>query len=270
MLKTTSRLFHGSLCSLGTVLLLLPACTLPGDATWSGAHLSAHAGGFYTGLDGDIKTTTKNPKVTGNFDVGKDTGQSDDQLNGQIGFRLGFAPVELSLTAFDYSAEGTGRFNGNFLGTPFTGRVRSDFNIRNIKAMLGLDVFNSEWLRVGAQLGVSYMSTDLELQDLNSNTVEKIDEDLPIPVVGIRADVKLMDELSLGGEIAGLDITVDDFDATYIDAMAGLHYKPWDHVEAFLGYRLINIQFQGPIDNSTDADVDLDLSGPFFGIGIWF
>ncbi len=254
------------------LLPLLPACALPGGAAWSGAHLNAGLGTFAATMDGSVQTVNKTgPPVTGTFDVDQ-VGQGDRQFLAFGQARLGFAPLEIGLSFFDYSQTGTGTGGITFLGTNFTSNVRSDFQIRGVQGTVGLDVFNSEWVRVGVLAGVDFLDVDLRVDGTAGGitTSQRIDESLPVPVVGLRADVGIIPNLRVGGQVVGLDLNVSDYDARLVDWELGLHWSPFPVVEVFAGYRDMSIQFAGPLDSNNDVDVDVGLSGPFLGVGVSF
>ncbi len=246
---------------------VFPACSLTGDEAWSGFHAQAGAGGYLVGLSGDIQTTSG--ALQGSFDTDA-IGQDDAVLGGMFEVRAGLAPLELGLSGFEYSQTGRGTYTGSFLGQNFTGAVRSDFEITNFQATLGLDVVNTEVVRVGALLGLDYLSVDLQLDDTSGLTSARLDESLPVPVLGLRADASLGEDWRVGGQIAGLAVNVNDFDVTFLDGQAGVHWEVFDHGEVFLGWRLLDLDFKGPLDSTTDADVGVRLSGPFLGVGIAF
>lgn len=257
---------------LALLLPLLPACALPGSAAWSGAHLNAGIGAFAAAMDGTVQTVNKSgPPVTGTFDVDQ-VGQGDRQYLAFGQARLGFAPLEIGLSAFDYSQTGTGTGGLTFLGTTFTGNVRSDFQIRGLQGTLGVDLFNSDLFRVGVLGGVDLLDVDLRVDGSAGGvtTSQRIDDSLPIPVVGLRADVGIIPDLRVGGQIVGLDINVSDYDARFLDWELGAHWSPLTAVEVFVGYRNLDIQFAGPLDNQNDVDVDVSLAGPFVGVGVSF
>lgn len=254
-------------------LLLAPlsACVTPGDAAWSGLHANGLAGAYSTSLGGNVRTrSAAGPgTVRGNFDVDR-VGQGDNVLTALGEVRLGIAPFELAVSAFDYSETGRGRFTGSFLGTPYTGAVRSDFDLRVLKGTLGIDVVNSAVARAGILVGVDYLDADLRLDDLATGVSAVVDEQLPVPVAGVRADVKLLDKLRLGGEVTGLDVSVQDFDATFLDAEAGLYFQPLSHFEVVLGWREVTIDFAGDTSSTEFVDVDVGFSGPFLAAGLTF
>ena len=254
------------------VAVSLASCAVSGgDSAWNGPHGSAFLGGFYSGLSGDLRTTDRvgpvKVKGTANMDS---VGQGDDVFNPSGGVRLGFAPFEVGLSMFDYAETGSGKFTGRFLGKTFTGKVRSDFDVRNIKGTAGLDLWNSEQARIAVVLGVDYLDMDLLVQDLGTKISERIDEALPIPVVGVRGDVRLIEDLRLAGEFVGMDLKVEDFNATFFDLELALLYQFSANVEAFVGYRDLTIDFAGPLAKNQTVDANLGLSGPIFGVGLRF
>ena len=97
-------------------------------------------------------------------------------------------------------------------------------------------------------------------------------EDVPIPIIGVRGDVALpLTGLRAGGEISGFQADVEDVEAELLDLDVHLAWEPAgnDWVEFIVGYRMIEFKFDGEIDDS-NIDGSLDMDGLYFAIGFVF
>ena len=73
----------------------------------------------------------------------------------------------------------------------------------------------------------------------------------------------------LGGEITGLSADFDDADIKLTDIDLNANYEPWDNVELVVGYRMIDVSIDGEI-SGTALDAELDLTGPYFGVALYW
>ena len=251
------------------------SCSITGDGAWSGFHVNAGAGGFQSGLDGSVTTdfTVAGSPGSSTVNLTENAGLGKSQFNPYVDARIGVVPFEIGLTGFDYSDSGAGTLNGRYLGTTFSGSVQSDFELRSLRGTVGIDVIALDMLRVGLLGGVNYMDLNFALSGIDASSGlrvnETIDEGLPIPVLGARADVGIIEDLRVGAQVLGLNLDVEDFDIDFLDFEAMLHYEPVPWVEAFVGYRAINFDWAG-MSGGEQVRADLEMSGPVFGVGISF
>ncbi len=260
------------------VLLALPVltsgCSLTGGSAWNGVHISGAAGYMETELDGSLDTTierTPGIPVTTGFDFEGNGGQKGKESTVYLAGAVGLAPLELRVSGFQYQQNSTGTFTGEFLDTTFTGMVESEFDIGAYQATLGFDILNLERFRVGILAGATILDLDLGLSDVTfPGTEESVDEILPIPVVGVRADIKITGFLRVGatGTFFPLE-DIEDFDVRFMDLEGGIYLEPVSYLEIFAIYRSISLEGEGEIDNVI-ADFDIELSGPVFGVAVTF
>ena len=277
----TDRSRARRLANRGTLPLLLAAialfasgCSLTGNSAWNGLHASAGLGLQEVNLTGEIDTTTEVTPgvfVTTEFDLEDNGGQDDSERALYAAAQIGLAPIEFRASAFEYSNEASGTFNGEFLGTNFTGPVDTEFDIRAYKGTIGFDLLNLERLRVGGLIGATVLDLDLRVSStLVPGVTETLDELVPAPVVGGRADFKVTDWLRVGGEFTLLPLDeVEDFDVSFVDYELGVHIEPLPYLEIFGLYRNLQLEVEGEIDGS-DAAVDMGMEGPVIGVAITF
>jgi len=289
-------------------LLLAPACAIPGDAAWSDAHATGYGAGVSTTLSGSVSV----PDI--DFGDASDITDFDGTLSlaeGKststfYGGRLGIAPFELIYSSFNHASDHPDQFTAT-LTDPNSGSVfldetvdyttSLDFDLE--KLMLGLDLFNSPTFRIGLLFGVDLMTFNEFGMSVNEDIVVNdglgggdftiiaagegysiaTNEQLPIPMIGIRLDALLpFSGLRAGIEASGftlkLDQEADSIDVTYLDIDANLNYAFNDFTEAMIGYRSISLELNGSIADGTGSNTnitsDIDYSGPYFGVGFVF
>lgn len=256
-------------------LLLAPSCAIPGDSAWSDLHANAY-GGLYNLTGGgsidDISGSSGALAASGDLEIGDET-----ETNFLYGARFGFAPVEVFLSGFEHDSSHGGTFTGSI--GPISGtadaRTELDFGLQRIG--VGFDVVNTPAARIGLLLGVDFFTFHEFSFTASQGAVSRSytiadDEDVPIPVVGLRGDVSLpLTGLRAGGEVSGFQADVDDVDAEFFELDVHLGWEPGDNdwFEFLVGYRMIEFKFDGEIDDST-IDGNIDLDGLYFAVGIVF
>ncbi|MCH2112788.1 MAG: hypothetical protein MK213_08010, partial [Planctomycetes bacterium] len=85
-------------------LLIAPACALPGDAAWSGAHLNGFGGMIQMENSGAINNLAVGAGGAGDLVGDVDMGTSKDSVF-YGGGRIGFAPLELVFSTFSVDSE---------------------------------------------------------------------------------------------------------------------------------------------------------------------
>jgi hypothetical protein len=263
---------------------LIPACAIPipipGDAPWSDLHANAYAAGFAPTLEMSSSSIVipgindgDDPKFVGSFNL-----DAEREYTSSYGARIGFAPYELSVSQFSYFRDQNGvvEADGYFGGNPFNGaiNVNSTLDIAAIKIMLGVDVINTPVARVGVLLGVDIFSfnqfrltpknTALGYQDVF------VDQEVPVPIIGVRADVVIPGtDIRLGAEITGVAIDIRGVEASFFDHEINLNMEIFENAEAVVGYRLVDLNIDGDIAG-TIINMDLSMSGPYFGVSVYF
>ncbi|MCH2101309.1 MAG: hypothetical protein MK209_05255 [Planctomycetes bacterium] len=257
-------------------LLLAPSCVIPGDANWSDLHANAY-GGIYNmtagGAIDDISGTSGAVAASGDLSI-----EDETESNFLYGARFGFAPVEISLSGFEHKSSHGGTFAGTigpFVDTTVDAQTELNFGLQRIAA--GVDILNTPVARVGLLIGVDFFTfhefefTVSQGAESRSYTIAN-DEDVPVPVVGLRGDVGLpLTGLRAGGEASAFQADVDNVNAEYLELDVHLGWEPGDNdwIEFLVGYRMIDFQFEGELDDSS-IDGAIDLDGLYFAIGIVF
>ena len=90
---------------------------------------------------------------------------------------------------------------------------------------------------------------------------------IPLPVLGLFAQLRIIDRLSLGGEIVGVFIKTSDGMLSVFDAGAKLNWDIFANVRISGGYRLTNAEAE--INDASDH-VEISYAGPFASVTISF
>jgi hypothetical protein len=263
---------------------LIPACAIPGDAPWSDLHANAYAAGLSSTLEASsgsitIPATAQTGAFNGSFKVDAET-----EYTNQYGARIGFAPFEISVSQFSHSRSQNGVISGDdgeFLGEELVGdlAVDSTFDIDATKIMLGIDMMNTSVARVGVLVGLDVFRFNrlrFTAQEANGNIPAGsfqdvlVDQEVPVPVIGLRGDIALPGtDIRLGAEISGVAIDIDVVKASFFDHDINLNMEIFENAEAVVGYRVVDLSIDGDID-STVINMDLSMSGPYFGVSVYF
>jgi len=267
-----TRIYLPLVCSA-----LIPACAIPGDAPWSDLHANAYVAGFAPALElssGNIEIpgTGNSTELSGSFSL-----DSDKAYTSQYGARIGFAPFELSVSQFSYSRDQAGTFSrdgGDFGSVLGDFDINSTLDIDTTKMMLGIDMLNTSAARVGVLLGFDLLSFNkFSLTEENTGITQNVlkeGQEVPVPIIGLRADVAIPGtDIRLGAEMTGISIDIDSVEASFFDYDINLNMALFKNAEALFGYRVVDLSINGDID-STTINMDLNMSGPYFGVSVYF
>lgn len=264
-------------------LLALPffvSCAMPNDAAWGDFHANGYGALYNLGASGsvnDLSVSAGGANIDGDLAMRE---KSDTNFLG--GARVGIAPMEISLSMFDHKSVHSGTFNGTFdpgAGSTLSGSSAATTNLdfEVTKLMLGFDLLNTGLFRLGLLMGLDLLTFNdfsaFATQGGVSTASYSIarDEEIPIPMVGVRCDLLLPQGFRVGAEVSGLSADMTDIEGTFLDIDAQIGWAPMDQdwVEVLIGYRMMSFDFQGEIDDaSVDAEIDFD--GFYWGVGITF
>ena len=266
---------------------LIPACAMPGDAPWSDLHVNAYAAGFTPTLEASSNSIVvlADNGVTAGL-KGAFTVDAEKEYTRQYGARIGFAPFELSVSQFTYSRNQNGIINGGGTDGRFGDEnlvgdlaVDSTFDIDATKVMIGIDIMNTSAARVGFLAGLDVLSfnefsfTSQETKgDIEAGKHQNVlvNQEVAVPVIGLRGDIAIPGtDIRLGAEIAGISIDVDGAKASFFDHDINLNMEIFENAEAVIGYRAVNLNIDGEIEGTT-INMDLSMSGPYFGVSVYF
>ena len=272
---------------LAACLLLVPACAVPGDAAWSDLHASAFGAAYVAGFESSGNDITVTDSSGAGLDFNGDLRLArETEVATYAGLRLGFAPIEFSLSQFGYDGSNNGQItNGTrFAGQPMSGSldIGSELDLAVTKLMVGIDVINTPAARIALLVGLDYVEFnrfDLIAQEtktsgggtVTSGDVQTLleDQSAPVPMVGLRGDALVPFLGRVGAEVSGLKANFEDADILYLDFDVAAHWEPWHNIEFVLGYRAVVMNVEGDVD-ATHLDIDLDVNGPYVGLSVYW
>lgn len=269
-------------------MLLVPACAIPGGAAWSDLHASAFGSAMAVGADASGHGITVGDSSGGGFDFAGDLAlRRNTEAAAFYGARVGFAPLEFAVSQFSYDGTNEGEAQGatRFAGKSITGdlAVGGELDLSVTKLMVGVDLLNTPVARIGVLAGVDWVEFDrfdliareaVAVSGGGSVAVGEVqtileDESSPVPMLGLRADLRLPFFGRVGAELSGLEADLDDADLLFLDFDLAAHWEPWENVEFMLGYHAVLMEVDGAVGDA-NLDIDLDLNGPYAGLSFYW
>ena len=204
--------------------------------------------GFGTNLDLDTNLGINDSDSTFAYDVQLNLGGSVLRISG---FSLDFTALENSISAFTFGD----------LTVSLGDLVDTEVEIQNIKFQYGTPFFNikDHGFEFGPSIGFNLYEIKATVVDVLAVASDSIDEEIPIPIVGLHLALPLGDFL-LDADISGLIVNIENYNVNYIDLNVSLSWEPIHGVGIFAGYRMIEAE----LDDS-NFTTDVSLQGPYFG-----
>jgi hypothetical protein len=246
----------------GLVLATLPACF--------GFEVEAQAGYSQLALDGDLGYTSGANNVAVSQDIESAFGLGDDQGTPFLRAKMDLGVPVLSVSAFRFEDEGTGRLEADFGDVPFIPGgtpVASTVDLLSAKTALAFDIPLGP-VTLSPGIAVDYVDLDINVRDLIGIASEQVELQAPLPLLFARGQVDL-GVVSGVLEIGYAAVDIDDVEAALLDVEALAIVRPTELLELFVGYRLISLEVDGEVDGDT-VDADLELSGWMIGGGVRF
>ncbi len=220
-------------------------------------------------IEGDVSLQNVFDLAT-SLDFEADLGVSDFEtiFLGELNFNLGRHNFRVS----GFSLASAGRqladqvITFGDLTIPLGDLIRTDIDLDNITVQYGFSLFSIEdnGFQLGTMAGVDYYHLAASLLVEGTSLQDTIDEHIPIPTAGIHFELPI-DDFLISADVAGLYISIQDIDVSFIDASATIGWRPINTFGVFAGYRFIGLD----ATNGT-FDFDATLSGPFVGGEIRF
>jgi len=251
-----------------TLVLLPLIATLP---ACFGFGAEVQAGYAQLSLDGDIGYVT-GTSPSGNIqqDAESAFGLGDDQGSPYARAMLDLGVPQLSISAFQFEDDGEGRLESDFGSIPnVVGGlpVRSNLDLFNAKAALAFEIPIGP-VSIAPGIAVDYFDLSIDVVDAFSIASESVELNAPLPLAFLRAEVDL-GIFSAVAEAGYISADIDDVEGEVLDLEAQLVLHPTPLIELFVGYRSLDMQFDGEIDGDT-FDTDIQISGFMIGGGLGF
>ncbi len=222
-------------------------------------------------VEGEYQTVTplgRSVSIAIDGDLGYD--DTYPTFHGEASFRWGKHDFWVTGIAFDQSESAPVNVQFVIEGEIFDidAVVDSETSITDINFRYGYSFFefDEDGFRLGPTVAVSYTDISLEVTELTiagvpTGTRVSFEETLPVPTIGVHAEVPYGNFL-FSTQFGGFYVDTGDFEATGIRADAGVTWRPYDHVGFFAGLHAIYADLH--LDND-DID-DLLLWGPAVGL----
>ncbi|MCA8973205.1 MAG: hypothetical protein KDC98_00715 [Planctomycetes bacterium] len=247
-------------------LLTVPALLLFASC-WQ-FQITAHAGFSQLSLDGDLGyvSGTTTSSFDQNLKDGFGLGDAQGSPYARVGLDMG-TPT-LAASAFQFSDEGQGVLSANF-GSNLVANtsVVSSFDLTSIKASYAFEIPMGP-VSISPGLAVNFVDLSILVRDGLNIASEDVQLQAPLPMLFARAEVDI-GIATLVGEGGYVAIDVQDIAAKMLDLEALVQFDVFGPLELFAGYRYINLQGDGLIDDDS-FDINLGLSGFLIGGGITF
>lgn len=239
------------------VLAVLPSCYQ--------FEVTAQAGYAQLALDGEIGYETTGAAIAqdieGAFGLGDDQGTPYGRLMIDTG-----VPV-LAVSGFLFEDEGTGTLTQEFGDLTIGTAVRSEFDMTNAKGSYAFKIDLGP-VAISPGIAVDYFDLDIQVSDAFGAISEDVQVAGPVPMGFLRAQVDVW-KIGLVAEAGYMEVDVEDVTAKFLDIEALVEIRPTDLINVFVGYRHLDLQLDGTIDNDS-FDADVTLSGLFVGGGLRF
>jgi len=168
----------------------------------------------------------------------------------------------LSYVKFNYTEEATIQRVFTFQGRTFTVGAPATADIK-----WDLWKFGYEWDFVSHERGFAGLVLDLKYNTIDASVDSPVlssaattDVTAPVPTIGGIARVYVVPMLALTGELTGISISRDDFEAKFFDFDINGTVSFGRHLGAQAGYRSVVVDYLSDEDSG-----DLKMKGPYFG-----
>ncbi|HAO94234.1 MAG: hypothetical protein A2X93_08420 [Deltaproteobacteria bacterium GWC2_56_8] len=237
---------------------LVFAATLATAATAS-AVVDVEGRYWFTNMDGTVQVS--NGAVGTELDIVDDLGMEDKNFfEGRVTLELGSHKLRYGYMPLKWSGSTTLTESVTFAGQTYTASADVDSELNLAYHRLGyeydfIDLLNN---KLGVIVELKYFDGDASLASAALGLDESETFKLPIPTVGVAAQVGLPMIFSVGGEITGISLGSS---AYLVDAEAAVNLKPAPFVIISGGYRIFKMHAESDNDLA-----EVSLSGPFLSL----
>lgn len=239
-----------------TALLLISSLLLM--ETRALALVDAEARYWFTNLDTNLRADSGTIIGT-DLDLVNDLGVDDMEnfVEGRITLEIGSHSFRYAYIPLSWSGESAITRDINFAGRtyPASTSVSTDVQIDYHRFSYRYDVINKAGNRLGIIGEVKYFDGRVNLKDAALGLDETTRLQIPIPAVGLGADVSIPLLARIGAEITGMTLGTL---AYVLDAEAHIGVHPLPYVSVSAGYRFLKFHIERDSDVGT-----VSLRGPF-------
>jgi len=225
-------------------------------------------------VSGDILVTQG--AATSSSDVER-LGMTEDSASfaPRADFEWGGFQMTASHSSTEHSGDGIADATLEFGGIIISGAepVHTDFELGMTSLLMTWDVIPGDTVDVGLGFGATLLDLDSSITSLvtPANSIDT-DEQVPVPMLAGRVGVDL-GRLDFSGLVSGLSVDVDGDQATVIDFDLAINYELLDMGGELmgaitLGYKSFSLDVEYDDGSSGSVDLDMEFSGPYFGVTI--
>lgn len=250
------------------VTALAGACSAPRFAVEPRVGQSEVSGHLASSAPGD--PLQKND-VEGALNLDQD--DSAPGLRADLEFGSPHVVVAWSRTQNDGEGQLTGQMSDDGVILPVGTDVATDVDLDVYTAIVTFDLLPTETFELGIGLGVHVIDLDatvVSLDGLNPGTID-LQTTVPIPVLALQAGFEV-GRFEVAGLFSGMQYASDGDEATFYDLDVGARFRILgEGVTGSItaGWRMTRLDARYE-DEDDNADVDLELSGPYVGLSIGF
>ncbi len=225
-------------------------------STPASAVVDVEARYWFTTLDSNLKAT--NGSVIGtNIDLVNTLGMDENEnfFDGRIVLEFGGHSLRYGFVPLEWSGNGTPTTSINFNGQTYSTSLAVDSELKINYHRLGYQYNFIDTLdnHLGVILELKYFEIDAKLQSSALNETSSFS--VPVPTVGLSAQVAIPFLIKLGGEVTGISLG----DKAYLyDAEVSLSMKPMPFFDLAAGYRAFKLH----VEDGNDV-ADIEITGPF-------
>ncbi len=258
--------FMKSRFALLAIPVFLSSCLIPNLG------ISAHAGYMQLRPTGNVALEDSGATNSVN-DVRIDLKSGFDVSDAGTPFAAGRVELgewEVSASTFYYdesSSSAITRDFGDIQASPASPTaVNSDLTIFNLRAAVAYQIVDLDLLDVSAGIALDFFDASMDVR--SATAIENMSFTAPVPMLYARAstDVGIV---SGTVELGWLDIDLGDAAGSYFDLNAMISVSPIPKLEIVAGYRNVDIDVEGHIDNQ-DFGTHLRMAGWYVGGGVTF
>jgi len=247
------------------LLALMAFISLLFISTQALAIVDVEARYWFTNLDTKIEASS-GPIIGTNLDLVNDLGVDDLEnfVEGRITLELGHHNFRYAYMPLSWSGQATLTRDINFAGRtyPASTQVSTDTQIDYHRFSYRYDFIDTLQNRLGIIAEVKYFDGRVNLKDAAFGLDESTRLQIPIPAIGVGAQMSIPLLAKVGAEITGM--TLGSL-AYVLDAEANVGFHPLPFMDVSAGYRFLKFH----IDKDDDVG-SVTLKGPFVTISANF
>jgi hypothetical protein len=167
----------------------------------------------------------------------------------------------------EFSGEANPELNFNFGGESYSVDVEVKTKLESTIYRIAweADWWHTKMFSFGTIIGTEIFDTEISVSNSIVGT-EKVDVNVPVPILGVQGQLTLPYGFGVYGEVAGLYLGYGKFEGGFIEWEIGAKYSIAEgRLYAMVGYRALNVKLE-----EDDEKAEIDLGGLTFGIGVKF